>query len=124
MYMILFLIPFILAFILKIWLNTNTFIEYTDLFKLYKIVPHLKNYHIIREQGSDFTYLAYLSQFYDSFFVRLITCEICLGTWLSFISALILFPYLIQGGLLFYIFYTLALPYFTLLFYRILKKLK
>ncbi len=122
--MVLFFIPFILSLIILIWLDTNTFIEYTDLFKLYKFIPHLKNYHLIRQQGSDFTYLLYLSQFYDSFFVRLIVCEVCLSVWLSGLAAFIFFSYCIKFGLIFFITYNLALPYFTVLLYRIIRKLK
>jgi len=122
--MVLFLIPIVLSFLIIIWLDTNALIEYTDIIKLYRIVPVLRNYYNVRQQGSDYSFISYLSQFYDGFWVRLITCEICMSAWLGVIGSMISSYYIyIYYGLLFSFMYGMALPYFVLLSYRIIKKL-
>lgn len=121
--MVLVFLPLILSYLIILWLDTNVLVEYTDLLKIYKYVPILKNYYNVRQQGCDSSFISYLSQFYDGFFVRLITCEICMSAWLGMIGSTIIYFYCIKYGILFYMFYSAALPYLILLSYKIIKKL-
>lgn len=120
--------PFILAFILVVWFETNAFAEYTDLFGVYKFVRHLKTYKTSREQGSPITYQEYIQLYHNNFFTRLITCEVCLTTWICIIAGCFISYLLIEGlgvpGLIYALMYNFALPYFTLFALRIIRKLK
>lgn len=116
-----------LAFVVVIWFETDAFEEYAKLLKFGQLIQSFRNYQMIKNQGSTITYLEYLMQFYNNFFVRLITCEICLITWMGTIGGTIMYTIGLRLGYCSYVTglgYELSLPYLILLFYRIIKKLK
>ena len=92
---------FLVSFVLLVWLQTNAFYEYAKLFgfkKLFKIKdysdfskgPEELGLGLETAQVTSLTYLEYLKAECDNFFVRLITCPICLGTWLNIIICLLI----------------------------------
>ena len=69
-----------IAFILIIWFDTNAFVEYARIFGV-----KLKDYEKLEATGMLF--VDWLPIKYDNFLARLITCPICLATWLAIIAA-------------------------------------
>ena len=70
-----------------IWFNSTAFEEYAEMFGadgFFKIRDFKK------EQLNDFTltYHNYLLLKHSSFFIRLITCQLCLTVWLSVFACL------------------------------------
>ena len=78
---------FFQALILLVWFNTDAFIEYLKYlpFDLFKI----KSYFTAKQNDVTLTYHNYLLFNYNNFFIRLITCPICLNVWLSIINCII-----------------------------------
>lgn len=73
----------LVSYVLVIWFKTNAFVEYLTLFKLSKFF-YIFDYNKIVEHGYAGTYTEFLREYYhDYFFVRLTTCPICFGFWLS-----------------------------------------
>ena len=70
------LVSLAIAFILIIWFETNAIVEYARLFGV-----SLEGYKKSEEMGLSF--VDWLSIKYDNFLVRLISCPVCLSTWLS-----------------------------------------
>lgn len=102
----------LLSYFLLVWLRTDAFAEYMLLFKITRFF-HLGEYKQIRTDGYDGNYIDFLTQYYhDSFFVRLLSCPICISFWLGVactffwglnglvITPLILFFYLIFNKLM------------------------
>lgn len=82
-------IIFLQTLILLIWFKTDAFIEYAYTiipFDLFKIYP----YYEAKANDVTLTYHQYLLYYHNCFFVKLITCPICLNVWLSIISCIIL----------------------------------
>ena len=92
-----------------VWFDSSAFEEYAVLFgadKFFKVADFKK------EQQSDFalTYHNYLLLKHDSFFTRLITCQLCTTIWLAILLCLhigfVYFPFLailsytIYGGVI------------------------
>lgn len=82
---------FVHAFICIILYNTNAIVEYGKniplLNKFLKINDYL-NYKKIT--GEDQLYISYISSVYSSFFIKLISCPLCLGFWINISIALYL----------------------------------
>ncbi len=74
----------IIAAILVIWFRTEAYVEYSKLFKLNWLSAY-KDYEAKKHDDCRLNYLGYLKQYHNSFFIRLITCPICLSCWLSVI---------------------------------------
>jgi len=74
------LISLAITFILIIWFETNAVVEYARVFG-----ASLEGYKKSEEMG--LSLVDWLSIKYDNFLVRLITCPICLATWLSIAAA-------------------------------------
>ena len=76
--------------LLFIWFNTDSFVEYLQYIKYdwFKIHSYLKEK---TTNDLTLTYHSYLRRFHNSFFVRLITCPICLNFWLSLLSSLFIY---------------------------------
>ena len=72
-----------ISFLLIVWFETNAFVEYARV-----VGFKLKGYEMSEQMGLDFP--AYLALKHDSFYVRLITCPICLCVWLSIAAAIAL----------------------------------
>jgi hypothetical protein len=92
------------AFILLVWFRGEAYLEYCRLFGLNKI-SHFEDFFEQKKNDVTLTYHGYLRQYHNSFFVRLVTCPICLTTWLAlFLSILFLklhlFPIIFIGGLI------------------------
>lgn len=93
----------VIALILLIWFKTNAWIEYTDIFN-FKINNEYKRYI---DNVDPITFTTYIrTVYYERWIIRLITCPICLGTWLGIIAGLITTmsntPIFICGGILLY----------------------
>ena len=96
--MIIYLISTII-FINIVWFETEALVEYVKLFKLnwFKITEYL----IAKESNFELTYHSYLSQHHRNFFTKLITCPICLTTWLSIISSLLFTESILDFSIIF-----------------------
>lgn len=97
--------------ILIIWFNTNAFEEY------FKRLPYdffkLKSYSLAKTNDITLDYIHYLLYNHNCFFVRLITCPICLNLWLSLITCLLFLD----------IMYVPIVFVISLIIYLIIKKL-
>ena len=71
-----------------IWFKTEAFIEYAKLLKLTSYFG-LDEFLKIKETDPFFDYHTFLLEYKNSFLVRLITCPICVSTWIGLISGLI-----------------------------------
>lgn len=91
----------ILSLILLIWFRTEAWVDYTRLFHL-NFLSFYKDYDAKQYQDVTLTYQIYLRRFHNCFFVRLITCPICVAVWLSlavvFFKAILLTFLIILGG--------------------------
>ncbi len=100
----------LVGYLLLLWFRTNAFVEYISVFKLSHFF-HVDTYHELVGNGYNASYPDFLKEYFgDSFFVRLVTCPICLGFWLAL------------PGLLVSPSYILTLP-LGLFFYGLLNKL-
>lgn len=95
----------LIALILLIWFRTDGVLEYCRVFKL-DAISFYKDFDVKYKEDVSLTYLHYLRMYHNCFFVRLITCPICLSTWigilLGLLSPVIFIPVYIVGGLLLY----------------------
>src|SRR5512137_632895 len=93
----------IIALILLIWFRTDAWLEYTRLFRLNWLSLY-KEFDEKYKQDASLTYHLFLRKDHNCFFVRLVTCPICLAVWLGIIplvfTHLFLVPVCIVGGLL------------------------
>ena len=107
-------IIFLQVIILVVFFDTDAFIEYCklsrQLTKLFKIDDFQEKY----TSNFELTYHIYLRQYHSNFFTKLITCPICLNTWISIISAIII------GNVLTSFCFIM---FFSLFLYYLLKKL-
>lgn len=99
--------------LLLMWFHTDFVIEYAQLFGLHDLVK-LPKYDEVTALEPDLSYQDFLLEHYNCFFVRLITCPVCLAVWLSLVAwpitnvffltttCLSLFVYLTLKGLLKY----------------------
>jgi len=108
-YYILFAAAFWIALIDLVWFDSSAFEEYADLFGAEKFF-YIDKFKEARESNYMLTYHSYLLSNYDSFFVRLISCQLCTTIWLSILFCLkigfVYFPflailsYVIYGGVI------------------------
>lgn len=81
------IVALILSYFLLVWLRTDAFAEYMLLFRITRFF-HIKEYKQIRADGYDGNYIDFLAQYYnDKFFVRLLSCPICISFWLGVFCA-------------------------------------
>ena len=83
---------FLVSLVMIVWLKTEAFYEYCKLFG-FKKVFYIEEYSIFAEATPEMGYIEYLQIEYDCFFVRLISCPICLGIWLNIILSLVLWNF-------------------------------
>ena len=78
------LIISIIALVLLVWFRTDAWLEYCRLLQL-DFISFYSDF--LEKQASDIslTYHIYLRRYHNCFFVRLITCPICLAFWLAVI---------------------------------------
>lgn len=82
-------IAFFLAYLLVVWLKTNAFVEYIRLFQLTRLF-HVSDYLKLQGDGYGGSYIDFLAEYYyDSFFVRLFICPVCLSFWIGLVAALV-----------------------------------
>ena len=79
--------PLVVCTILVLWLETNGFYEYCRMLGLGRFFKGYKNF--IETMAPSTTFVEYLMIKNDCFFVRLISCPICLSVWASVIIALL-----------------------------------
>jgi hypothetical protein len=93
----------VIALILLIWFRTDAWLEYTRIFHL-NWLSFYKEFDVKYKDDVSLTYLHFLRRDHNCFFIRLITCPICMAIWLGLILAifihLVLVPPCIVGGLL------------------------
>jgi len=93
----------IIALILLVWFRTDAWLEYTRLFH-FNWLSFYKEFDAKYKNDVSLTYLHFLRRDHNCFFVRLITCPICIAIWLGLIIAIFthlgLVPGCIVGGLL------------------------
>jgi len=80
-------IIFLQVTILLLWFDTEVFVEYFQYIKY----DWFKIHSYIKEKTTNdltLTYHDYLKRFCSCFFVKLITCPICINFWLSLIFSL------------------------------------
>jgi hypothetical protein len=82
----LFLISYVLV-ILYVWFYTEAIPEWFELFKIN--IFKYNEYQIQKQSMPNLSYCDYLLFKHNCFFVRLITCQICLTTWINIISVII-----------------------------------
>ena len=74
------------ALFLLIWFKTEAFVEYMKLFRLSKLFK-IDLYEEMNRGGADMSYHEFLLEHFNMFGTRLITCPICVTTWLCGILA-------------------------------------
>src|SRR5271169_5150489 len=99
-----FILSTTIATILLLWFRTEVFIEYCRLFHL-NTISYYKNYDVQKKNDVSLNYIGYLRQYHNCFFVRLITCPICLAVWLTFpltliFSSMIFSPMIFVAGII------------------------
>jgi len=67
----------IVTFILTIWFKTDAFVEYLW------FLPCNRVYKIWQDKNPDLEFTEFLTMRYNNFFTRLISCQYCIGFWLS-----------------------------------------
>jgi hypothetical protein len=100
----LFYLASVAGIILILWFRTEVYIEYCRLFGL-NIISNYKDYEEKRKNDASLNYIKYLRQYHNNFFIRLITCPICVSIWISIIMTIIVghgvaFPISFFGGLI------------------------
>ena len=92
-----------LTLYLLVWFKTDAFVEYASLTKLSKYFK-IEEYLGLK---LGISYLEYLLEYYNCFFVRLITCPICLSIWLGFflipVVGILAYPIVTVFGLSLYL---------------------
>jgi len=80
----------LLGYVLFVWFRTNVFVEYVNLFRLSHFF-YVADFNKLTTDGYNGSYLEFLKEYYyEQFFVRLVSCPICLGFWLSLIVVVFL----------------------------------
>lgn len=80
---LLFILSSLIATIFLIWFNSDFIIEYGTVFGLSKFFKIQEYKEKQREIPIPLAYPLFLKMKYDNFFIKLITCPICLSVWLS-----------------------------------------
>lgn len=111
-----------IAYLTYIWLNTDFFIEYVSLLKLNKYnlfysqdyFEYINPKNIALETDRiNLSYLQFIQRTHNNFFVRLISCPLCLSLWMSLFFAWITLSFLTF----------LATAYLGSFFYYLLKSI-
>jgi hypothetical protein len=103
----------LVSYCLVIWFNTNAFVEYFSLLRLGRFF-RISEYQDLVKNGYGESFVSFLKEYYhDIFIVRLVSCPICLGFWLT--VALLLF-----FGSVSYIFVAPLSLFFYLIFNKLL----
>lgn len=84
----LFIISPLIAILMLFFYKTDFIIVYGKLFHMEKILK-IDEYEKTKKMDLELKYHVFLATRYKNFFVKLITCQICLSTWLSILFTLI-----------------------------------
>lgn len=76
------LISSLVAVALLMWFHTEAFIEYATLFSGNRFF-HIDDFREKQKKDPMIDWITYLQVNHDSFFIRLITCQLCLSFWLT-----------------------------------------
>lgn len=68
--------------VLLIWLRTEALVEYGRIFRFSKLLK-IDDYDKKKLEDFELDYILYLRQHHNNFFIRLITCPICIICWLT-----------------------------------------
>jgi len=79
----------LVALILLIWFKTDAIVEWTDLLS-FGGKKHTDYWDRKKTEEYPLTYPHYLRMKHDNFFIKLITCPICLAVWLSIIHCVVI----------------------------------
>ena len=99
--------------LLIVWFKTDGFIEYSKVFGISKWL-NVDDFEDKKNNDFELTYHSYLRQYHNSFWIRLVTCPICISCWL-------LLPLLIISGIGNYSF---CVVISTFLYYLYVKTMK
>jgi hypothetical protein len=94
-----FFISSLIALALLMWFKTDVWVEYTHLFHL-DCLSFYKDFKVKQSMDASLTYHMYLRMYHNCFFVRLITCPICVAIWLGIFSGAIIFCSALLSGIL------------------------
>lgn len=91
----------IISFILVLWFKTDVWLEYCRFFKLNRL-SFYKDFDDKYYNDVSLTYHLYLRRDHNCFFVRLITCPICLSVWMALLSIIanIIFLFVLGLGII------------------------
>jgi len=97
------IILFISIFLFLLF-ETDFIIQYFKLFKITEYIPYYNEYNNIILNDGYIHYFSYLHNRSDNFFIKLITCPICIGFWIAILVSissfgLFYFPIFYFGGL-------------------------
>ena len=106
-------IIFINIFLLIVWFKTDVVVEYSKVFRISKWL-NVDDFEEKKKNDFELTYHTYLRQYHNSFWIRLITCPICISCWS-------LLPLLIISGIGNYSFCVVTS---TFLYYLYVKTMK
>lgn len=105
-------VALLLGYCMIVWLRTNAFAEYMILLGMSRFFK-ISEYEKIRNDGYGGSYIEFLFEYYQSsFFVRLLSCPVCVSFWLGSIAAII------RGSLT-----DLLIAPLSLFFYTVFNKL-
>lgn len=96
----------ILTAIMLVWFKSEAFVEYVYLSGLDLL--HVTEYVEYKKTDCSISYHSYLCRYHDSFFIRLITCELCLSVWLALFIKIVFFlpivavPFIFIHGMILY----------------------
>ena len=107
-----------ISYLLILWFETDFYAEYAQLLGIHKFSKSLAKF---LKSGSRANYRECLLKDYGSFFTKLITCPICLNTWLNIIAGLIIF--LIKWQVISTLCFISISTYCSLVLYNIYAKL-
>jgi hypothetical protein len=77
-----FLIPSLVSMVLLVWFHTEAFMEYATLFSGNRFF-YIDDFKEKQKKDPTLDWIMYLQIHHDSFFIRLITCPMCLSFWIT-----------------------------------------
>jgi len=95
------------ALVLTVWFKTDALLEYAELLGCTDLF-YIDDYLELSKDNPNFSYHEFLIEYHNCFFVRLITCPICLATWAGIFISIVTFsifnfPIYTSLGLLVYL---------------------
>ena len=77
-----------MALVLLVWLHSEAFIEYATFVGGNRFFL-IDDFREKQKQNPALDYISYLQDSRDTFFVRLITCPLCLSVWITLITCVV-----------------------------------